>query len=218
MAKRSALKPRREPQQERSRQMRDDILEASIRVLASEGPLSFTTLRVAEVAGISVGSLYQYFPNKDALVYALHTRMVDALWKEMQHILDDPRLDPRTKVRRIARMFFLGESDQMVTMGSVLADIDPFFDTLPELQEIDAQVLTRLTKFVGEVLPDMTRAEVASALRCFQPPSKALEKALPNGVCHHETYASGQIRPLIWFAITSAFRNYVDVRELGLPV
>jgi AcrR family transcriptional regulator len=141
--------------------MRDDILEASIRVLASEGPLSFTTLRVAEVAGISVGSLYQYFPNKDALVYALHTRMVDALWKEMQHILDDPRLDPRTKVRRIARMFFLGESDQMVTMGSVLADIDPFFDTLPELQEIDAQVLTRLTKFVGEVLPDMTRADVA---------------------------------------------------------
>ncbi len=161
MAKRSALKPRREPQQERSRQMRDDILEASIRVLASEGPLSFNTLRVAEVAGISVGSLYQYFPNKDALVYALHTRMVDALWKEMQHILDDPRLDPRTKVRRIARMFFLGESDQMVTMGSVLADIDPFLDTLPELQEIDAQVLTRLTKFVGEVLPDMTRADVA---------------------------------------------------------
>ncbi|MFB3041085.1 MAG: TetR/AcrR family transcriptional regulator, partial [Candidatus Poribacteria bacterium] len=154
-------KPRREPQQERSRQMRDDILEASIRVLASEGPLNFTTLRVAEVAGISVGSLYQYFPNKDALVYALHTRMVDALWQEMQHILDPPRLDPRTKVQRIARMFFLGESDQMVTMGNVLADIDPFFDTLPELQEIDAQVLTRLTTFVGEVLPDMTRADVA---------------------------------------------------------
>lgn len=161
MAKRPALKPRREPQQERSRQMRDDILEASIRVLASEGPLRFTTLRVAEVAGISVGSLYQYFPNKDALVYALHTRMVDALWEEMQHILDHPRLDPRTKVRRIARMFFLGESDQMVKMGSVLADIDPFFDTLPELQEIDAQVLTRLTTFVGEVLPNMTRADVA---------------------------------------------------------
>ncbi len=161
MAKRPALKPRREPQQERSRQMRDDILEASIRVLASEGPLRFTTLRVAEVAGISVGSLYQYFPNKDALVYALHTRMVDALWEEMQHILDHPRLDPRTKVRRIARMFFLDESDQMVKMGSVLADIDPFFDTLPELQEIDAQVLTRLTTFVGEVLPNMTRVDVA---------------------------------------------------------
>ena len=161
MAQRPALKPRREPQQERSRQMRDDILEASIRVLASEGPLRFTTLRVAEVAGISVGSLYQYFPNKDALVYALHTRMVDALWEEMQHILDHPRLDPRTKVRRIARMFFLDESDQMVKMGSVLADIDPFFDTLPELQEIDAQVLTRLTTFVGEVLPNMTRADVA---------------------------------------------------------
>ncbi len=148
MPKRPALKPRREPQQERSRQMRDDILEASIRVFAIEGPRRFTTLRVAEVAGISVGSLYQYFPNKDALVYALHTRMVAALWEEVQRILDHPRLDPRTKVRRIARMYFTDESDQMVTMGSVLADIDPFFDTLPELREIDAQVLTRLTKFV----------------------------------------------------------------------
>ncbi len=161
MANRLALKPRREPQQERSRQMRDDILEASIRVLASEGPRRFTTLRVAEVAGISVGSLYQYFPNKDALVYAIHTRMVAALWEEMQHILDDPRLDPRTKVRRIARMFFTDETDQVVKMGSILGDIDPFFDTLPELQEIDAQVLTRLAIFVGEVLPNMTRADVA---------------------------------------------------------
>lgn len=161
MAKRLALKPRREPQQERSRRMRDDILEASIRVLASEGPLRFTTLRVAEVAGISVGSLYQYFPNKDALVYAIHTRIVTALWEEMQHILDDPRLDPRTKVRRIARMFFSDESDQMAKMGSVLVDLDPFFDTLPELQEIDAQVIARFTTFLGDVLPDMNRAEVA---------------------------------------------------------
>ena len=155
MDKRLARKPRREPQQERSRQMRDDILEASIRVLASEGPRRFTTLRVAEVAGISVGSLYQYFPNKDALVYALHTRMVAALWEEVQRILDHPRLDPRTKVRRIARMYFTDESDQMVTMGSVLADIDPFFDTLPELE-----VLERLTTFVGDVLPNVNRVDV----------------------------------------------------------
>ena len=108
MAKRLTLKPRRKPQQERSRQMRDDILEASIRVLAIDGPLRFNTLRIAEVAGISVGSLYQYFPNKDALVYALHTRLVATLWEEMEDILDHPRLNPRTKVRRIARMFFFG--------------------------------------------------------------------------------------------------------------
>ncbi len=161
MANRLALKPRREPQQERSRQMRDDILEASIRVLASEDPLRFTTIRVAEVTGISVGSLYQYFPNKDALIYGLHTRMVAALWEEMQHILDHPRLNPRTNVRRIALMFFLDESDQMVKMGSVLANIDPFFDTLPEHQEIDAQVLARLTTFIGDVLPNVNRTGVA---------------------------------------------------------
>jgi len=178
MAKRLTLKPRREPQQERSRQMRNDILEASIRVLASEGPLRFNTLRVAEVAGISVGSLYQYFPNKDALVYALHTRLVTALWEEMEDILDHPRLSPRIKVQRIAQMFFLDESDQIVRMGGALADIDPFFETLPEQQEIDAQVLTRLTTFVGDVLPNVNRADVAFGAQMLATTIKSVGKSV----------------------------------------
>ncbi len=175
MDKRLARKPRREPQQERSRQMRDDILEASIRVLASEGPRRFTTLRVAEVAGISVGSLYQYFPNKDALVYALHTGMVAALWEDVQRILDRPRLDPRTKVRRIARMFFTDESDQVVKMGSILGDIDPFFDTLPELV---AQVLERLTTFVGDVLPNVNRVDAVFGAQMLTTTIESVKKSV----------------------------------------
>ncbi len=55
------------------------ILEAAARVLSKNGLASFNTNRVAERAGISVGSLYQYFPNKSALVVALITQEQTAL-------------------------------------------------------------------------------------------------------------------------------------------
>ncbi len=55
--------------------MRDDILEAAARVFDTLG-FDATTNRVAEVAGVGIGSLYQYFPNKEALVTALHERHV----------------------------------------------------------------------------------------------------------------------------------------------
>ena len=58
---------RKKPKQIRSKLMVDNILEASIRVLKQHPYHQFTTNRVAEAAGISIGSLYQYFPNKQSI-------------------------------------------------------------------------------------------------------------------------------------------------------
>jgi AcrR family transcriptional regulator len=66
--KKTALKPRKKPLQKRSLAMIETILQATARVLERESLTGFNTNRVAEVAGISIGSLYQYFPNKDALI------------------------------------------------------------------------------------------------------------------------------------------------------
>ena len=74
-----ALDPRKIPRQQRSKAMVDLILEAATRVLRRESLAGFNTNRVAEVAGISVGSLYQYFPNKAALVTALIDRAQAAI-------------------------------------------------------------------------------------------------------------------------------------------
>jgi AcrR family transcriptional regulator len=73
-SRRSGLKPRKQPSQRRSADMVAAILEAAARVLEREGLERFNTNRVAAVAGISVGSLYQYFPGKDALTAALVER------------------------------------------------------------------------------------------------------------------------------------------------
>jgi AcrR family transcriptional regulator len=75
--KRSAsLSPRKKPQQRRSRVTIDAIFEAAIQVLLANGLERVTTIQIADRAGVSVGSLYQYFPNKNALLAAIVKRHV----------------------------------------------------------------------------------------------------------------------------------------------
>lgn len=66
---------RKSPRQQRSQQMVESLVEAAGEVLATSGLEHFTTVHVAERAGVSVGSLYQYFANKEALVAAVMERM-----------------------------------------------------------------------------------------------------------------------------------------------
>jgi AcrR family transcriptional regulator len=63
--------PRKRPRQARSKETVDALLEATARVLVKHGFDGLTTNSVASAAGVSIGSLYQYFPNKEALVAAL---------------------------------------------------------------------------------------------------------------------------------------------------
>ncbi len=86
--------PRKSPRQNRSFATVAVILEAATRVLARDSLEGFNTNRVAEVAGVSVGSLYQYFPNKAALVTALIDRaqseLADALEALVETLVDTP--------------------------------------------------------------------------------------------------------------------------------
>lgn len=68
------LQPRKSPAQARSARTVEDLLDATARVLVRDGWDKASTNRIAKAAGVSVGSLYQYFPNKEALVMALARR------------------------------------------------------------------------------------------------------------------------------------------------
>jgi AcrR family transcriptional regulator len=70
------LGPRKKPQQRRSHVTLDSLFEATIQVLLAHGLDRITTIQIAERAGVSVGSLYQYFPNKRALLAAVVQRHV----------------------------------------------------------------------------------------------------------------------------------------------
>jgi AcrR family transcriptional regulator len=80
---------RREPQQRRSRQTVEAVLEAVQRVLKRHGAEAVTTNRIAEAAGVSIGSLYQYFPDKQAIFTALHDRHVE----QVRHVIERTMAD-----------------------------------------------------------------------------------------------------------------------------
>lgn len=82
MPNRAPIRPRKAPRQKRSQETVDAILSATAHILSREGLEKATTNHVAAKAGVSIGSLYQYFPNKESLIRALndrHTREILAL-------------------------------------------------------------------------------------------------------------------------------------------
>jgi len=79
-----AWNARKAPRQARSTTTVEAIFEASIQVLLVDGPTRLTTTSVAKRAGVSVGTLYQYFPNKQALFYAVNQRYLEMLAERVE--------------------------------------------------------------------------------------------------------------------------------------
>jgi AcrR family transcriptional regulator len=78
---------RRQPRQRRARQTVEAILDAVVRILKREGFDAITTNHIAEIAGVSIGSLYQYFPDKSAIFVALHARHIEEIDRVVQKTL-----------------------------------------------------------------------------------------------------------------------------------
>jgi AcrR family transcriptional regulator len=78
---------RRRPNQRRARQTVEAILDAVVRILKREGAGGVTTNRIAEVAGVSIGSVYQYFPDKAAIFAALHQRHIEEIDRAVERTL-----------------------------------------------------------------------------------------------------------------------------------
>ncbi|MEQ1566651.1 MAG: TetR/AcrR family transcriptional regulator [Myxococcota bacterium] len=122
------LQPRKSPAQARSARTVDDLLDATARVLLRDGWDKVSTNRIAKAAGVSVGSLYQYFPNKEALMLALATRHAEQTLSEfvehagvladaplevavpafVQAMIDGHRSDPELHVALVHQLLAVG--------------------------------------------------------------------------------------------------------------
>ena len=76
--------PRKRPNQQRSRALVDAVAQACLLILDEHGEDALTVARIAEVSGAAIGSIYQYFPSKDAIVALLYERVLD---QEAAHLL-----------------------------------------------------------------------------------------------------------------------------------
>jgi AcrR family transcriptional regulator len=85
---------RRQPTQERAQETVNAILDAVIRLLRRAGSSSITTNRVAAAAGVSIGSVYQYFPNKRAIFIALHERHIEQVDQTLQRKISESADEP----------------------------------------------------------------------------------------------------------------------------
>lgn len=142
--------------------MNEDILNGAIRVLTSYGPIKFTTTRVAQAAGISVGSLYQYYPNKESLLFALHQREMRQEWVAIERMLGDARKSPYERVSAMIEMFFQGESEESPSLRGLVEDAQAHFRDSREYRELRREADARIGLLLAQTLPG-TRTDVELA-------------------------------------------------------
>jgi AcrR family transcriptional regulator len=153
---------RKQPRQARSTRLVDDVLQAAIQVLEKEGAQRFTMARVAEKAGVSVGSLYQYFPNKAAVLFRLQYDEWRQTADMLRDMLEDAEQPPLERLRTAVRAFIQSECDE-ARMRIALDDAAPLYRDAPEAREAKAAADRCFHAFMCEALPDVPDATRALA-------------------------------------------------------
>ena len=159
---RPSVASRKQPKQARSTQLVADILTAAAQVLARDGAHRFTTTRVAEKAGVSVGSLYQYFPNKEAVLFRLQHDEWTATAALLDRILSDAALAPRDRLRKAVREFFRTEWEE-ARMRRALGDAAPYYRDTPEATRHRQAGRRALQAFMRQAVPSLGGARRAVA-------------------------------------------------------
>ncbi|WP_431202959.1 TetR family transcriptional regulator [Bradyrhizobium betae] len=160
-----SVSSRKQPQQARSSGLVAAILDAAVQVLEKEGAQRFTTARVAERAGVSVGSLYQYFPNKAAILFRLQSDEWRRTSELLRDILADRVKPPLERLRALVHAFIRSECEEAVIRGA-LDDAAPLYRDAPEAQDARSAGEGIVAAFMREALPkapDATR-ELAGEL------------------------------------------------------
>jgi AcrR family transcriptional regulator len=172
---------RRTPRQARARSKVDAIFEATTQVLEKEGRARLNTNRIAERAGVSVSTLYQYFPNKDAILLALarremelhRTAVIDAVTEATRH--DDPERDrlmlralihasaQRRRTRRLAQETLV-VSGYEAELARTAQDVSALLVERPDVlashpRALSPQALFVLTRAVHGVMGAMLRED-----------------------------------------------------------
>jgi AcrR family transcriptional regulator len=122
------LEPRKSPVQERSTASVDAILEATIQVLLDAGKERLTTTKVAARAGVSVGTLYQYFPNKSALLQSALKRHLDEVTGALEEVCQAQKTNTLQQMATALINTFLEakmrDAKTSVALYAVSSDVD----------------------------------------------------------------------------------------------
>jgi AcrR family transcriptional regulator len=160
---------RKQPQQARSRATVTAILEATTRILDRENADAATTTRIAEVAGISIGTLYQYFRDRDAILDALQDREFERAMEMMQRTLSDGTSGSARELARRVMQGLLGLYAQAPGLHRVLVLEGLRVTPTHRVQAFDLRVIGLVRSFLASSNWPIRRANIdAAAFVVFQ--------------------------------------------------
>jgi AcrR family transcriptional regulator len=141
---------RRQPAQERAIQTVEVLLDATAVLLETHGYARLSTNKVAEKAGVSIGSLYQYFPNKEALLAALIARYQEEAWKEVAGMLAQHRGEPLENISRALIRHLLHRVERKRAFHQVLMEQVPREGRLARLLWFDDRLVELLSPYLEQ--------------------------------------------------------------------
>lgn len=143
------LEPRRIPAQERAIARVEQILQAAAQLLVEQGVAAVTTARIAERAGVPIGSVYQYFPNKQAIFLALHENSLEGPRQAIEQFLRSGPYDagPRVFLQQLIVAMRKNRGDPIVQDAVRIA-----CEAFPELKAVQFQSAQRLADVLARVL------------------------------------------------------------------
>jgi AcrR family transcriptional regulator len=158
----SQISSRKQPKQARAVDLVAAVLDAAVQVLAQEGAQRFTTARVADRAGVSVGSLYQYFPNKAAILFRLQSDEWRQTSELLRNILEDVQQSPPERLRTLVHVFIRSECEE-AAVRVALEDAVPLYRDAPEAKEAKVSGTRAIHAFMRVALPEVSEANRALA-------------------------------------------------------
>lgn len=154
----------KKPKQDRSKSTVDAILEAVTHIIDKDGPLGLNTNKIAEKAGVSVGSLYQYFKNKESIIEAILLRMTE---KNLSGFEQQFSQKPdAVSIRSIIQVVVQTQFDNIQGMGkisSVLFEYAPQVLTPSHFKQADARIIKFLIDKTNEFKIELRPANIENA-------------------------------------------------------
>jgi AcrR family transcriptional regulator len=197
--RKNALKARKEPGQARSQETVDVILEASARILESDGLRGFNTNAIAARAGVSIGSLYQYFPNKDSIVLALIGRFEKVLHDTVVKAVQDGQRKGLESCLRLVVQALVSAHYYRPRLNRVLeneeerlgseADDSAFHASLLHLlRDHKKEIAMPASRVTERVFMAILRAVVDLGLACGTSPRSTEQRAM-RAICGYLFYS-----------------------------
>ncbi|WZB75794.1 TetR family transcriptional regulator [Achromobacter insuavis] len=157
------------------------ILQAASEVLANAGAGRFTTARVAERAGVSVGSVYQYFPNKAAILFRLQSDEWTRTADRLSAILADSTQSPDARLRAWVHAFIASECEEAAVR--LLTDAAPGYREMPGAGQSREAIGHALETFMADSLP-REAAETRTQRRADTVDTQRRRQAILDGAAH----------------------------------